>query len=45
MNQVDKLNDKNYNIWRRKKWYVLKKQDALEGKNHIMSHPKEGNTA
>nr|XP_009791894.1 PREDICTED: uncharacterized protein LOC104239064 [Nicotiana sylvestris] len=45
LNKGDKLNGENYDIWSRKMWYVLEEQYAIEGINHVMSHPEEGNTA
>lgn len=38
-------NNDNYDIWSRMIWYGIDEQNMLEGINHILSQPKEGNTA
>ena len=45
LNKGEKLNGENYDIWSRKIWYVLEEQNALEGINHVLIQPEEGNTA
>ncbi|XP_047259889.1 uncharacterized protein LOC124892715 [Capsicum annuum] len=45
LNKGEKLNGDNYDIWSRKMWYVLEEKNALEGINHVLSLPEEGNTA
>nr|XP_010906668.1 uncharacterized protein LOC105033512 [Elaeis guineensis] len=45
LNKGEKLDSKNYNIWRTKLYYVLEKQDVLEAINHAMTDPDEKNSA
>ncbi|XP_075088083.1 uncharacterized protein LOC142170153 [Nicotiana tabacum] len=45
LNKGEKLNGDNYDIWSHTIWYVLDEQNALEGINHVLSQPEEGNTA
>ena len=45
LNQGDKLNDKNYNVWHRKIRYLLEEQDVLETITQPMVEPEHGNTA
>ena len=44
LDQGDKLNDKNYDIWHRKIQYVLEGQEMLETITQPMVEPKHGNT-
>ena len=44
LNQGDKLNDKNYNVWHRKIRYLLEEQDVLETITQPMVEPEHGNT-
>ena len=43
LNKSEKLNGDNYDI--RKILYVLDEQNVLEGINHVINQPEEGNTA
>ena len=45
LNQGEKLNDKNYDVWHRKIQYVLKEQDMLKMITQPMTEPEQGNTA
>ena len=45
LNQGDKLNDKNYDVWHRKIQYLLEEQDMLETISQPMVEPKHGTTA
>ena len=45
LNQGDKLNKKNYDVWHRKIQYVLEEQDMLEMITQPMAEPEQGNTA
>ena len=45
LNQGDKLNDKNYDVWHRKIQYLLDEQDMLETITQPMVEPEHGNTA
>ncbi|KAH0729743.1 hypothetical protein KY290_000871 [Solanum tuberosum] len=45
LNKGEKLNGDNYDIWSRKIWYVLEEQTALEGINHVLNEPEEGNSS
>ena len=36
LNNDEKLNDDNYEVWLRKVQYILVKQEALETLNHVM---------
>ena len=45
LNQGEKLNGENNDIWSSKIWYVLEEQNALECINHVLNQPEEGNTA
>ena len=45
LNQSDKLNEKNYDVWHCKIQYVLKEQDMLETITQPMAEPEQGNTA
>ena len=44
LDQGDKLNYKNYDVWHRKIQYVLKEQEMLETITQLMAEPKHGNT-
>ena len=44
LNQGDKLNDKNYDVWHRKIQYLLKEQDMVETITQLMVEPEHGNT-
>ena len=43
-NKREKLDGKNYNIWRYKIQYVLNEQEVLETLTHLLSKPNEGST-
>ena len=45
LNQGDKLNDKNYDIWHHKIQYLLEEQEMLELITQPMAEPEHGNTA
>ena len=45
LNQEDKLNDKNYDVWHRKIQYLLEDQDMLETIIQPMVDPKHGTIA
>ena len=45
LNQGEKLNEKNYDIWHRKIQYVLEEQDMLETITQPMAKSEQGNTA
>ena len=45
LNQGDKLNDKNYDVWHRKIQYLLEEQDMLETIMQPMVEPEYGTTA
>ena len=45
LNQGDKLNDKNYDVWHHKIQYLLEEQDMLETITQPMTEPEHGNTA
>ena len=45
LNQGEKLNEKNYDVWHRKIQYVLEEQDMLETITQPMAEPEQGNTA
>ena len=45
LNQGEKLNEKNYNVWHRKIQYVLEEQDMLETITQPMAEPEQDNTA
>ena len=45
LNQGDKLNDKNYDLWHRKIQYVLEEQDMLKTITQLMAEPKHGTSA
>ena len=44
LNQGDKLNDKNYDVWHRKIQYLLEEQDVVETITQLMVEPEHGNT-
>ena len=44
LNQRDKLNDKNYDVFHRKIQYLLEEQDMLETITQPMAEPEHGNT-
>ena len=44
LNQEDKLNDKNYDVWHHKIQYLLEDQDMLETITQPMVESKHGNT-
>ena len=44
LNQGEKLNEKNYNVWHRKIQYVLEEQDILETITQPMAELEQGNT-
>ena len=44
LNQGDKLNDKNYDVWHRKIQYLLEEQDMLETTMQLMVEPEHGTT-
>ena len=43
LNQGDKLNEKNYDVWHHKIQYVLEEQDMLETITQPMVEPEHGN--
>ena len=45
LNKKEKRNGDNYDIRSCKMWYVLEEPNALEGINHVLSLPEQGNTA
>ena len=45
LNQGDKLNEKNYDVWHRKIQYVLEEQDMLETITQPMAESEQDNTA
>ena len=45
MNQGDKLNDKNHDVWHHKIQYLLEEQDMLEIVTQSMVEPEHGMTA
>ena len=45
LNQGEKLNEKNYDIWHCKIQYVLEEQDMLKTITQPMAEPKQGNIA
>ena len=45
LNQGDKLNDKNYDVWQCKIQYLLEEQDMLETISQPMVDPMYGTTA
>ena len=45
LNQGDKLNEKNYDVWHRKIQYVLEEQNMLETITQLMAELEQGNTA
>ena len=45
LNQGEKLNEKNYDVWHRKIQYVLEEQDILETITQLMAELEQGNTA
>ena len=45
LNQGEKLNEKNYDVWYRKIQYVLKEQDMLKTITQPMVESKQCNTA
>ena len=45
LNQGNKLNDKNYDVWHRKIQYLLEEQDMLETISQLIVEPKHGTTA
>ena len=45
LNQGEKLNEKNYDVWHRKIQYVLEEQDMLKTITQPMAKPEQGNTA
>ena len=45
LNQGDKLNEKNYDVWHRKIQYVLERQEMLETITQSMAKLEHGNTA
>ena len=45
MNQGEKLNEKNYDVWHRKIQYVMEEQDMLETITQPMVELEQGNTA
>ena len=44
LNQGDKLDDKNYDVWHHKIQYLLEEQDMLETITQPMVEPEHGNT-
>ena len=44
LNQGDKLNEKNYDVWHHKIQYVLEEKEMLETIRQLMAEPKHGNT-
>ena len=45
LNQGEKLNEKNYDVWHSKIQYVLEEQEMLETITQPMVEPEHGNTA
>ena len=45
LNQGEKLNEKNYDVWHRKIQYVLKEQDMLKTFTHPMAESEQVNNA
>ena len=45
LNQGDKQNDKNYDVWQRKIQYLLEEEDMLEKITQPMVEPEHGTTA
>lgn len=45
LNKVEKLNDKNYDVWRCRIWYILEEKNTLEGIHHLLKKSEEGNIA
>ena len=45
LDQGDKLNDKNHDVWYRKIQYLLKEQDMMETITQLMAEPEHGNNA
>ena len=45
LNQDDKLNEKNYDVWHRKIQYVLEEQDMLKTITQPMAELEHGNIA
>ena len=44
LNEREKLDGENYNIWHCKIQYVLNEQEVLETLTHSLSKPDEGST-
>ena len=44
LNQREKLNEKNYDVWHRKIQYVLEEQNMLETITQPMAESEQGNT-
>ena len=45
LNQREKLNEKNYDVWHRKIQYVLEEQDMLKTITQPMAESEQDNTA
>ena len=45
LNQKDKLNEKNYDVWHHKIQYVIEEQNILKTITQSMAEPEQGNTA
>ena len=45
MNKIDKLNEKNYDVWHHKIQYVLEEQEMLKTITQLMAEPEHGNIA
>ena len=45
LNQGDKLNDKNYDVWHRKIQYLLEEQAMLKTITRPMAEPEHGTSA
>jgi len=45
LNEGEKLNGDNYNIWHRKVQHILEEQEVLETLNHTMDEPEHGTSA
>ena len=45
LNQGDKLNDKNYDVWHRNLQYLLEEQVMLETITQPMAEPEHGSIA
>ena len=45
LNQGDKLNDKNYDVWHHKIQFLLEEQDILETIAQPTTEPEHRNTA